>query len=182
MAEGAKEFLSKKLFNQQKICDRIISMTFPTGKANPEDQKRIEELRQHIQELIDEMAFYQIRWDSLAREGNVDAARELRYFDEGFSELEAEVMDLQNQLHALEYKSGGDQAAFVLPEEPKPIDRREENHDLVALQRQEQKCIEEIAELREKEVEGEDVGSKLSELHFRADYLRKEINDIYGHQ
>ena len=157
-------------------------MTVPTGKANPEDQRRIEELRQHLQELVDEMAFYQIRWDSLAREGNADATRELQFFAEGFSELEAEAMDLHNQLHELEYKSTGDQAAFTLPKEAEPVDRTEENRDLVALQKQELNCIEELDSLHEKEVEGEDVGSKISEMHFRLDYLRREISDIYGHQ
>ena len=147
-------------------------MAGPTGRANPDDQRRIEELRQHIQELIDEMAFYQIRWDSLAREGNADAARELQFFGEGFSELESEVMDLENQLHALEAKTTGDQEPFSLPE-IKTIDRTAENQDLVILQKEELGYIEQMEEPMDEE--------KLKELRFKLDYIRKEITNLREH-
>ena len=156
-------------------------MSVPGGKASPDNQARIEELRQHLQELVDEMAFYQIRWDSLAREGNEDASRELRFFSEGFSELEAEAMDLENQLHELERQSAGDQAAFQLPKQQTPVkvDRNIEKHELIKLQKEELKCIEELNFLQNEY--HEDVSEQLTQLRFRLDYIRKEIADIYGH-
>lgn len=155
-----------------------IVMTSPTGRANPDDQKRIEELRQHIQELVDEMTFYQIRWDSLAREGNPDAYRELRFFDETFNELEAEILDLENQLHELENKTNADQRTFTVET---AVDKKAERQELIKLQKEELQCIEELDELLEKETEGFDVEAKLTEIRFKLDYLRKEINAMREH-
>ena len=156
-------------------------MATPTGNPNPEDQRRIEELRQHLEELVDEMAFYQIRWDSLAREGTQDAARELQFFAEGFSELEAEAMDLRNQLHELEHKASGEPAGFELPKKAASVDRSAENSDLVSLQKEEMECIEKLDTLQQKESAGEDVAEQLTQMRFRLDYLRKEILAIYEH-
>ncbi|MCP5469383.1 MAG: hypothetical protein H7A36_02640 [Chlamydiales bacterium] len=152
-------------------------MAGPTGRADPYEQRRIEELRQHIQELVDEMTFYQIRYDSLAREGNPDAWRELQFFDEGFNELQAEILDLENQLHALEAKNSGDQQPFILQkEESKPVDHTAENADLVRLQKEEFECLEKMAAL-------EDCGAEeqLTQLRFKIEYLRKEIDSVRSH-
>jgi len=151
-------------------------MASPTGAPSPEDQRRIEELRQHIQELVDEMAFYQIRWDSLAREGNEDATRELSAFDGAFNELQAEIMDLENQLHELEGKNTGAPAAFTLektPEQKKVSEQ--ENKDLIELEKQELDCIEAVDKLQQQEEGGERVHDKLEEMRFRLDYIRREI-------
>ncbi|MCH9610667.1 MAG: hypothetical protein S4CHLAM81_06150 [Chlamydiales bacterium] len=145
-------------------------MAAPTGEPNPADQRRIEELRQHLEELVDEMAFYQMRWDSLAKEGTPDATRELQFFAEGFSELEAEAMDLRNQLHELEYKSGGVQTAAT------SLDRTEENRDLVTLQKEELECIEKLAKLQDEGAE-----EQIKQLRNKLNYLRREIEQIYDH-
>ncbi|MFN0065206.1 MAG: hypothetical protein ACKVOH_03095 [Chlamydiales bacterium] len=163
-------------------------MASPTGKASPEDQKRIEELRQHIEELIDEMTFYQIRWDSLVREGNVDASRELRQFDEGFAELQSEIVDLQRQLHTLEAKNTGMQVPFILLEESTEEKERkarivkEESSELIALQHKEFDCIEEIERLEEKRMHGDaSAEEQLNACRTRLAYIRSEITAIRQH-